>query len=258
MNTRINVFGIDIDNVSWSEAIAFIQKAILSSNSAPKFIVTPNVDHIIQIQRDPEFKNIYSKADLVLCDSQIVMWTCKLLGQPLEAKIPGSILLPVICREAPKYGWKLFFLGAGPGVAKAAARKLEQQFPGLQVTGFYSPPYGFIEDHLENRKIIRILKKAEPDILFVGLGAPKQERWIYEHKDEYHVPISIGVGAAFDFISGNVQKAPRWMTNYGLEWFWRFLQEPRRLWKRYFIRDLAFIPLLAKEFIKRFVEERNE
>lgn len=144
-------------------------------------------------------------------------------------------------------------MGAAEGVAEMAANNIKKKYKNIQIVGTYSPSYGFEKNEEENRKIINMIKDANVDILFVGLGAPKQEKWISKYKEEYKVPLSLGVGATFDFIAGNIKRAPKWMQNAGLEWFWRFIQEPRRLFRRYFIEDIKFFKIVAKEyFIQKY------
>jgi len=245
MTTKIDTLGTKIDNVTMSETISRIEDYIQERKNKAVFI--PNVDCLIKLIKDPEFREAYDNCHMVLPDSHPLLWAGKFWGTPFKEKIPGSHLFPLFCRVAAKEGYKLFFLGAGPGVAKKAAEVLEKINPGLQVVGTYSPPYGFENDEEENRKIVEMIRKARPDVLFVALGAPKQEKWIYKYKEQYQVPVSIGVGASFDFVAGNVKRAPKWMTDHGLEWFWRLMQEPKRLWKRYLIDDMEFFYLILKQ-----------
>lgn len=245
---RVELFGINVDNVSNEEAIRKIELLIKKNN--PSLVVTPNVHHINILQKDNEFREIYSQASMVLPDSKPLFWTSKILKMPLKERVAGSDLLPSFCKLAAKKRYRLFFLGSGPGIARKAADILTEINPGLIIAGTYSPPFGFEDDEGENRKIVEMINKSNPDVLFVGLGAPKQEKWIWRYKDEINVPISIAVGAAFDFIAGNVKRAPRWMQKFGFEWFFRLYQEPRRLWKRYLIGNFIFLWLFLKESIK--------
>jgi len=245
---RIKLFGIDIDNISNEETISEIE--LLIEKEKPSLVVTPNVHHINILQKDNEFKKIYRQASMVLPDSTPLIWASKLLGMPLKEKVTGSDLLPSFCKIAARKRYKLFFLGSGPSIAKKAANILTNKNPGLKIVGTYSPPFGFENDEDENRKIVAMIKKCTPDVLFVGLGPPKQEKWIWRYKDEINVPVSIAVGASFDFVAGSVKRAPKWMQQIGLEWFFRLCQEPRRLWKRYLVGNIIFIWLVLKEFIK--------
>jgi N-acetylglucosaminyldiphosphoundecaprenol N-acetyl-beta-D-mannosaminyltransferase len=245
MFKKIDICGVKIDNINIFEVLQTIENHILKKSNS--FIVTPNVDHIVKIQEDSMFKNVYKEASLVLADGMPILWAAKLLGKPLKEKISGSDLFPKLCEVAAEKGYKLFFLGGRPGSALKADEVLRNRYPDIQIVGTYSPPFGFENGKEENDKIIRIIKDAKPDILFVGLGAPKQEKWIYKYRNEYQVPVSIGVGVSFEFVSGMVKRAPLWMQRVGLEWFWRLMMEPKRLWKRYLIDDPVFFWLVLKQ-----------
>jgi len=210
-------------------------------------VVTPNVDHIVQLQKNADLKKVYKDAALVLADGMPLLWAAKFLGTPLKEKISGSDLFPKLCEVAARKGYKLFFCGGREGAADAAKAVLEQKNLGLNVVGTYCPPFGFENDEEENNKIIAMIKDSKPDILFVGLGAPKQEKWIHKYKEKYQVPVSIGIGVSFEFIAGMVKRAPVWMQKAGLEWFWRLMMEPGRLWKRYLIDDMQFFGLVFKQ-----------
>lgn len=240
---------IKIDNLTMQKTIDEIEELIKKRESS--YIVTPNVAHIVSLQKDKELEKIYQEASLVIPDGMPLLWGAKILGRPLKERVAGSDLLPAFCEVAAKKGYKLFFLGAGPGVAVKAAKILTQKNPGLKIVGTYSPPFGFENSEEDNRKIVSMITETKPDVLFVGLGAPKQEKWIWKHKDQLEVPVLIGVGAAFDFIAGTAKRAPKWMQKCGLEWFFRLCQEPRRLWRRYLIGSPIFLWLVLKELIKK-------
>lgn len=245
---QVTIFDIRIDNVTLEEACNQIL-GFVENGEMHKYVVTPNVDHIIKIQRDKEFHHIYKNASLVLADGMPLVWAAKLLKKPLKEKVSGSDLFPVLCEKAARRNMRIFFLGGQEGVAQKAAEVLKRKYPEINIVGIYSPPFGFEKDEVENRKIINMINDTKPDILFVGLGAPKQEKWIYHHLKEINVPVSLGIGAAFDFVAGTKKRAPVWMQKAGLEWFWRFCLEPRRLFKRYFIDDVKFIYLFLRELL---------
>ncbi len=246
---KVTICGAQIDNVNLSEALNSIFAYF--DNRKPSYIVTPNVDHIIQLQKNQEFRKIYNGASLVLPDSMPLLWAAKFLGTPLKEKISGSDLFPKLCAIAADRGHKLFFLGGREGAAEKAALILRVKYPKIQIVGIYCPPFGFENDDFENTKIVKMIKESNPDILFVGLGAPKQEKWIYKFKDQYQVPVSIGVGVSFEFVAGMVKRAPLWMQRAGLEWLWRLVMEPKRLWKRYLIDDMQFFWLVLKQKLHR-------
>lgn len=241
--------GIRLDKSGYDDTCEFIDECIRKKDIA--HIVSINVDVLVKAIKDPELKEIIDNSALALVDSRNILFASYLLRKYLGENVPGSDFLPRFSNVAACRKYKIFFLGATAGVADKTARILIEKNPGLQVVGTYSPPYGFEKNDNENQKIIEIIKEADPDILFVAFGAPKQEKWIAEYKKEYKVPVSMGIGATLDFIAGNVKRAPRWMQSCGIEWLWRLLQEPKRLWKRYLIGNTIFIWIVLKELLKR-------
>ena len=242
--SRIKFMNTEIDNLTIDEALHEIEHLIQKNSNA--YVVTPNVDHIVQLERGGELCKVYECADLILADGKPLVWLSKWYKTPLKDKISGSDLLPLLCEMAAKRNYKMFFLGAAEGVADKAAKNLCKKFPGLQIVGTYSPPYGFEKDKEELKSIITMVAKAKPHILIVGLGCPKQELFIYHYRDKLQVPISLGLGASIDFEAGEVKRAPKWMSDFGLEWFYRFLQDPKRLGKRYFVDDMKIFKLAFK------------
>lgn len=242
--SRIKFMNTEIDNLTMSEALDKIDELISENKNA--YVVTPNVDHIIQLERGGEIVDVYKHADLILCDGKPLVWISKWYKTPIREKISGSDLFPLLCERAAQKGYKMFFLGAAEGIAAKAASNLEKRFPGLDVCGVYSPPFGFEKDEEEMSKITKMIKDAAPQILIVGLGAPKQEKFIYENRAKLGVPISLGLGASLDFEAGNIKRAPKWMADHGLEWFYRITQDPKRLAKRYLVDDRKIVKLAFK------------
>lgn len=242
--TRIKLLNIEVDNLTMSETIEKIDELIQSNKNS--YIVTPNVDHIVKLETDEEFKKVYKDASLILTDGMPLVWISKLKKMPIKEKISGSDLFPKVCELAAQKDYKVFLLGAAPGVADQAASNLKKKFSGLQVVGTYSPSFGFENNPKEINKIIRIINDVKPDILAIGLGAPKQEKFIYNYKEKLNVPISLAIGASIDFEAGNIKRAPKWMQNIGLEWFYRLLKEPKRMFKRYLVDDLKILKLIIK------------
>ena len=241
----INICGINIHNVSFNETLDVIDGLIKARK--PVSVVTPNIDHIIKLHKDEVFRKTYERASLVLADGMPILWAAKFLGTPLKEKVSGSDLFPKVCEMAAKQGWRLFFMGGREGAARKSAEILNRRYPDLMVIGTYCPPFGFEKDPVENEKIVGIIRASKPDIVFVGLGAPKQEKWIDKYKDAYGAPVSIGIGVSFDFVAGMVKRAPGWMQRVGLEWSWRLMMEPGRLWKRYLVDDMQFFWLVLKQ-----------
>ena len=221
--TKVDFLGARIDNLTWDETIERLFELVV--NKEPSYVVTPNVDHIMRLQQSPEFRDIYSSAALVLADGMPILWGTRFLGEECS----------------------LYFLGGREGAAVKAAEVFTSRYPGLNICGHYCPPWGFEYNSEELFKIEKLIKEAQPDILFVGLGSPKQENWIFKYYQKIGVPVSIGSGVSFEFIAGFVTRAPKWMQRCGLEWFWRLLMEPRRLWKRYLVEDMPFFHLLLRE-----------
>lgn len=242
--SRMKFMNTKIDNLTMNETLQAIDNLIRKKENS--YVVTPNVDHIVQLEKDKELQAVYKNASLILTDGKPLLWIAKWYGTPIKEKISGSDLFPLLCGMAAQKGYKMFFLGAAEGVAAKAAKNLEKRYKGLQVIGTYSPPFGFENDEYEMHKIKKMVKRQKPDILIVGLGCPKQEKFMYRYCKELNVPISFGLGASLDFEAGNVKRAPRWMANHGLEWLYRIIQDPRRMAKRYLVNDRKILGLAIK------------
>lgn len=241
---RIKFMNTEIDNLTMGETLQAIDTLIQQNKKA--YVVTPNVDHIVQLETGGELCEIYKNADLILTDGKPLLWISKWYGTPIKEKISGSDLFPCLCQMAALKGYGMFFFGAAEGVARKAAAKLTEKYPGLNVVGTYSPPFGFEKDEAEMKKIEHMIKSAKPHILIVGLGCPKQEKFIFHNRDKLCVPISLGLGASLDFEAGNVKRCPRWMADHGFEWLFRIMQDPKRLAKRYLVDDRKIIRLAWK------------
>ena len=241
---RMEFLNTQVDNLTMDETLDRIEQLISLNKNA--YVVTPNVDHIVQLERGGELCDIYQEADLILTDGKPLIWISKLYGTPIKEKISGSDLFPLLCQRAAQKGYKMFFLGAAEGVAAKAAENLTAKYPGLQVVGTYSPPFGFEKNNDELVKIYDMIKNAQPHILVVGLGCPKQEKFIYNHREALCVPISLGLGASLDFEAGNIKRAPKWMSDHGLEWLYRAVSEPKRLAKRYIVDAIEIAPIVWK------------
>lgn len=243
---KVNICGAEIDPYSFDEVVKAIADNILFG-STPEYVVTPNAHHIVTLQNDAHFRNIYKNAFLVVPDGVSLLWSAKFLNTPLRGRVNGTELFEKLCAVAAEKQLKIFLLGGRPGAAAKAARVLRDRHHTLKIAGTYCPPYGFQTDRAELATINQKIKAAAPDILFVGLGAPKQEKWIYAYYQELNVPISVAIGVSFELVSGMVSRAPKWMQKTGLEWFYRLLAEPRRLWQRYLIGNVLFIWLVIKQ-----------
>ena len=174
------------------------------------------------------------------------MWVAKWHKKPVKAKISGSDLVPYLCKVAAKKNYSIFIIGGKDGIAEKAADKLRVDIPGINIVGTYAPPFGFEKDEEELAKINKMISDVHPDLLITCFGCPKQEKFIYENYQKYDALVSICAGATVDFLAGNVKRAPKWMSDHGLEWLYRFFQEPKRLFKRYFVDDVKILKLVWK------------
>lgn len=241
---RIKFMNTDIDNLTMAETLNEIDKLIQKKNCS--YVVTPNVDHIVRLEKDEELQKVYKNASLILTDGKPLIWISKWYKTPIKEKISGSDLFPRVCQLAANKNYTMYLLGAAEGVADKAAKNLMDKYKGLNIVGTYSPPFGFEKDKVELKKIERQIQEVHPDILIVGLGCPKQEKYMYHHCKELDVPISFGLGASIDFEAGNIKRAPRWMSEHGLEWLYRITQDPKRLAKRYLVDDMKIIRIARK------------
>ena len=238
----VSILDVEIDNLSRKELLTKLTKGV---------IFTPNVDHIMKLRHDPDFIEAYRAADYRVCDSQILLYISRLFGVPLKDKISGSDLLPWFCdhhRQNPNV--RIFMLGAMPGVAQEAQKRINERIGREIVVDTLSPSYGFEKNEAECEAILETIKASSANVLVVGVGAPKQEKWIAKYRDRLpNIDIFMAVGAAIDFEAGHKPRAPRFISNLGLEWLYRMLSEPRRLWKRYLLDDLPFIGLILWQWI---------
>lgn len=222
----------------------------LAARAAPSMVVTPNADQIVNLEHDTGLQAAYACADLVVPDGMPVVWASRLLGAPAKERVTGSDLMPRLCGMAAQRGLKVFLLGGAEGVAARAAENLARTYPGLSVVGTLSPSRGFERDEAENAALVQAVRQSDAELVFVCLGSPKQEVWICRHLASFDKGVFLGVGAAIDFCAGTAKRAPRWMQRSGLEWFFRLVQEPRRLAGRY-AKDLYFFVLVAREVWRR-------
>lgn len=241
---RLRLLNMRVDSVTMEEALCMIENMLRKDKKS--YIVAVNVDVAMKIEKDPYLKKITDEADMVLVDGKPLVWISKMLKHPVKAKISGSDLVPLLCKMAAQKGYTVFLLGGKEGVAEKAKTNLEGRYPGIRIVSAYAPPFGFENDRTELTKINGMISSLHPDLLIVCFGCPKQEKFIYENISKYNARVSVCAGAAVDFLAGNVRRAPKWMSDHGLEWFYRFLREPRRLFKRYFVDDMKIIGLVWK------------
>jgi len=244
---RVNLASLLFDRLDFDQAVEQIIEMASKKESACRLGVTPNVDHVMRCRQSPSLAEIYRGAFLSLADGMPLVWLSKLLGRPLPERVTGADLLPALAMAAAKANLSIFLCGGPPGVAEEAAVQLRSQGRGLEV-GWYAPPFGFESTSVENERAIAEINKFKPDILFVGLGSPKQEIWISRHANDLDVGVALGVGAALEFAAGTLKRAPKWMQISGLEWVYRIMKDPKRLFWRY-ASNAAFIAVMVEELI---------
>lgn len=236
---KIRLGRIHADYLTMAEAIDAIIE--LAERKEGGFIVTPNVDHVVMAEKNEELREAYDEAALSLVDGMPLVWASKLAGFPLPEKVSGSDIVRPLLRRAAERGLRVYLLGAAPEVGLTAAGRLVEEIPELKIVGVDSPPLGFEKDPALEREVLAKMALAEPDIVLLALGCPKQEILMHRWRRLGMAPIMLGVGATLDFIAGKVRRAPRWMSSMGFEWLYRISQDPRRLVKRYLVRDARFL-----------------
>lgn len=252
---KVDLFGIRFDNFDFHDLLAYIELAIEKRD--PTYVLTCNVDHLVKLRSDYHFRRVYEEAGATIADGMPIVWASRLLGKPLKRRVSGSDILPELGYALERKRYRIYFLGAAEGVAAEAKQRLLERFPALHIVGCYSPPIGFEQDDEECGRIVGLLREANPDLVFVGVGSPKQEKWIHRYCREYGAPVSIGIGASFDFLAGRIKRAPAVFRRSGLEWLWRLVREPKRLWRRYLVEDTRFAALLIRELKNNKRRERH-
>ncbi len=225
------VLGVRIDAIQMSGAVAKME-SLIESSEASSYVAVTGMHGIAEAQQDPHFREILNQADLVVPDGMPLVWLARWHRHALRHRVPGSELMEAFCEKTGSQ-YRHFFYGGAPGVAEDLARQLHQRFQ-IIVAGTYTPPFRPLTE-IEESEVTARVGEAHADLLWVGLSTPKQELWMYEHRERLRVPLMLGVGAAFDMNSGRLRRAPEWMRESGLEWLFRLLAEPRRLWKRYLV-----------------------
>jgi N-acetylglucosaminyldiphosphoundecaprenol N-acetyl-beta-D-mannosaminyltransferase len=246
---RVTIGSVAIDVLTFAEAIDAIEELVVRRQGGMVF--TPNVDHICVADEDARFREAYQRADLSLVDGTPVMWAARLMGSPLPEKISGSDLIRPLAERAAQRGWRIYLLGGQPGVAIEAQKILERDYPGLQIVGTSAPMIDLSRDVSEQKDVVDEIRAAKPDLLFLALGAPKQEIWAQRIRGTVGPVVMLGIGASLDFVTGAAKRSPPWMSMVGLEWVYRLAQEPERLWKRYLLRDPKFLAILLRDLRTR-------
>jgi N-acetylglucosaminyldiphosphoundecaprenol N-acetyl-beta-D-mannosaminyltransferase len=240
-----HILGVRIDAVQIPEVTNWIEQRIAQRNGC-SFIAVAAMHSVTAARHDPHFKDMLNSADLTVPDGMPLVWRGRLQGCSLKRRVYGPELMATFCSQTASKGYRHFFYGGVPGVAETLARKFASQYPGIKIAGAYCPPFRALTAK-EDRDVIAKMEDAQADIVWVGVSTPKQELWMFEHRERLRVPVLVGVGAAFDFHTGRMPQAPAWMGEHGLEWLFRLGTEPRRLWRRYLINGSEFLALAVLE-----------
>jgi N-acetylglucosaminyldiphosphoundecaprenol N-acetyl-beta-D-mannosaminyltransferase len=244
---RARIAGIEIDGLTLSDAM---ERITAFSRTRDRHIVVPtNLDHVLRLQNDLAFRRVYATASLVLADGMPLVWVSRLGNTPLPARVAGADLVQPVLAEAEREGRSVFFLGPMPEALKLALRRCALEFPRLRIAGSHAPPLNFERDMTQDAACVSAIRNAHPDIVFLALGAPKQELWIARHRNELDFGVALCVGAGIDFFAGVQRRCPQFLARIGAEWIWRLLREPKRLGRRY-AQCLLFMPELVWEQIR--------
>lgn len=245
---RVTLAGIEFDMVDFDGAVDIIVR--LASDGRRHHVVTANVDHVMLLRQNEKFRRAYEFASLRVADGAPIVLLSRLVGRPLPVRVTGSDLFEMVCARAESEGLSVAVLGGRPDGVPIALDKLRKQFPDLRVAGSHCPPYGFDTDVDQTAAAIAAVNDMEPDLLFLMLGAPKQENWFQDHAQAMPPLVAMHFGASLDFYAGIVQRAPSVWRRFGLEWLYRLVQEPRRMWRRYLVRDIGFLRVLLSETVR--------
>ena len=233
------IIGVPVHVLSIADTLKWMFLRIESSKLGGTICFT-NAYSVVLSQKDPVLRKALRHASLSVPDGMPLAWLGRLRKFPLKRRVYGPELFLEFCQQSQRNGYRHFFYGGHPGIPEKMVQVLKSSFPGIQIAGTLSPPFRALTLD-EDEEIVKMINLAGPDVCWVGLGAPKQEIWMMQHRDRLRVPVLAGVGAAFDFVAGRVKQAPFWMREHGMEWLYRFFQEPRRLWRRYLICNLLFL-----------------
>jgi len=242
---KFKVLGVRVDAVQIPDVVARMESWI-AQRSGSHFIAVTGMHGVTEAQHNDGFKKILNSADLVVPDGMPLVWLGRLRGHALKRRVYGPELMLTFCRATGRQ-YRHFFYGGLPGVPKLLGDTLRDRY-GITVAGEYSPPFRILTPE-EDEQILKEIHELQPDVLWIGLSTPKQEHWMHEHRPKLKVPVVVGVGAAFDLNTGRTKQAPEWMREHGLEWFFRLLTEPRRLWRRYILYGSQFLWYVAAELL---------
>ncbi|MBX6388517.1 MAG: WecB/TagA/CpsF family glycosyltransferase [Frankia sp.] len=235
---RYDVLGVHVSAIDRAGAVALIGDWI--ARRERKYVCATGVHGVMESQRDPALREIHNRSGLTAPDGMPLVWCARYARMTQTGHVRGPDLMLDVLAAAEKKGWTSYFYGGREGVPELLVNRLRETMPNLAVVGTHSPPFRPLTE-AEDEAIVAEINSLAPDLVWVGLSTPKQERWMAEHRDRLDAPVLLGVGAAFDMHAGLVKRAPSWLHNTGLEWVYRLIQEPRRLWRRYFRNNPAFV-----------------
>jgi len=250
-----DLLGVRVEAVQIADVIRRMEKWI-DERASPRFIAVANTHVLVEARQNASFKEVLNSADLCVPDGMPLIWYGRFRGYSLARRVYGPELMMAFCRDTVPKSVRHYFYGGAPEGSEELVRRLKESCPGIQIAGCDAPPFRDVTPEEDDQAIERI-NSAGPDVVWVGLGCPKQERWMWSHRGRLSAPVMVGVGQAFDLLAGRKKSAPRWMREHGLEWIFRFLQEPRRLWRRYLVYNTKFMGALFLEILQRsFTREK--
>ena len=245
---KLHILNVEISEIDMDDACLLVEEGV--SKRQKKYICVCPVSTIMECKRSEKVLKSVNSADLVTPDGMPVVWIGRMLGFKNIRRVYGPELMQNICDISAKKGYKLYFYGANQDTLNKLQERLSNKYPGLIISGSFSPPFRQLIEE-EDNKIVEEINRSNPDIIWVGLGSPKQDVWMYEHRERINAPVMIGVGAAFDFLAGTKPQAPRWVRDNGFEWLFRLITEPKRLWRRYLINYPLFVYYLLVELASK-------
>ncbi len=248
---RKTILGVNVSATSYEEVLALCRQWIEQRDTLPsraRYVCVTSVHGIMTAVADRSFRSLLNGADVATPDGMPLVWALRSFGVARQQRVYGPDLMLAICRQAAQLGHSIYLYGGRPDTLRDLQRALEKNMPGIEIAGSYAPPFRPLTPE-EDADAVQRIRDVRPDILFLGISTPKQERWMHDHAERFPGMVMFGVGAAFDFHAGRVPQAPSWMQRRGLEWFFRLMMEPRRLWKRYLFVTPLFVPMWAMQWV---------
>ncbi|EPY2289500.1 WecB/TagA/CpsF family glycosyltransferase [Clostridium sporogenes] len=241
----VKMFDCNVAALTMEETIQEIECYIKERKPVQHVVI--NAGKVVLMENNEELKTVIQKCPLINADGQSIVWASKILAKPLPERVTGIDLMENLVCLSNEKGYRIYFFGAKEHIVKKVIEKYKDKYPNLQIAGYRN---GYFSEK-DNKDIVEDMKKSKADILFVAFSSPKKEFWLYNNMDKIDIPFCMGVGGSFDVVAGKTKRSPKWMQKIGLEWFYRFMQEPRRMWKRYLVGNFKFIKIVIEEKMKR-------